>query len=267
MSYTEKLIEIIKFLYEDPNGCPWTREQTHKSLAPYFIEETYEAVEAIDKDDKELCSELGDVLLQIALHAQIADSAGKFNFDDAAKSICDKLTRRYPTILGDEENTLKTPEDIDKKWEEIKAQERASKGLNENSSIFDDVPKAIPALLKAQKISKRATRLGADKYFNKSDIVAKLHEELEELKAEINRDTIDRENLIAELGDVLYVTAKLAQLYDIDAEDTLRIGNNRIENRYRYVEKKLKEEGKNFAEASKKDIAKYWIEAKEIYKH
>lgn len=267
MSHTEKLIEIIRYLRTDAQGCPWTKEQTHKSLAPYFIEEAYEAVEAIDNENlnSDLCSELGDVLLQIALHAQIADESGRFDFDDAAKSICDKLIRRYPTILGDEENNLKTAADIDKKWEEIKAEERRQKGLNpETSSILDDVPHAIPSLIRAQKMSKRSVNAGIN-WFDKNTLLDKMDEKINKMRQSLNSHNPEnsQETFTSEFGDLLFVMAEIARINDMDAENALRLANNRIETRIRYIESELRKKSKNLKDSSKEEINSLWEKAKQ----
>jgi len=267
MSHTDKLIEIIKYLRTHNEGCPWTKEQTHKSLAPFFIEESYEAVEAIDNGNvgDELCSEMGDVLLQIALHAQIAEDDGRFDFDDVAKSICEKLIRRYPTILGDDKDTvLKTPAEVDKKWEEMKDEERRLKGIDpEKASIFDDVPHAIPALIRSQKMAKRSVNAGID-WFTQDHLLDKMDEKLHKMRAEINTDAdkVNKENFSAEFGELLFVIAEIARIHDVDAEDSLRQANNRIEKRVRYIEAKLKKDGKNFKQSLKDEVHHLWEEAK-----
>src|SRR4051812_31768874 len=147
----DRLLDIMAHLRTHPEGCAWTQEQTHKSLTPYLIEEAYETADMIDQGnyDESLRDELGDLLLQIAFHAEIARERKSFTFDDVAQAIVDKLERRYPTILGDEPNTLKTPAEIDRRWEEIKAEERKKKGVREDESILDEISHALPSLIRS----------------------------------------------------------------------------------------------------------------------
>lgn len=268
MNHTDRLLEIIHFLRTSTDGCAWTKQQTHTSLSPYLIEESYETVDAIDqgKTEAELCGELGDVLLQIALHAQIASERNSFTFDDVAKAIVEKLTRRYPTILGDEPNTLKTAEDIDRRWEEVKAEERRKKGVGEKTaSVLDDVSPALPALLRAAKLKGRASRAGWE-WPDVSMLLDKIVEETRELRAEITAQTIDATRVSEEFGDLLFMMMDFARWHGIDAEDSLRQTNSRFERRFRHMEQSLKKIGKDFHTASPDEQKSYWDEAKRLEK-
>jgi ATP diphosphatase len=263
MKHLDRLLDIMNHLRTHADGCAWSKEQTHKSLIPSLIEESYETADIIDqgKVDAELCDELGDILLQVAFHAQIASERKAFTFDDVAKAISDKLTRRYPTILGDEPNTLKTPEEIDRRWEEVKAEERKKKGVQPDSSILDDISHALPALMRANKIKGRMAKAGWE-WPDTSRLLDKIVEETGELRAEIEASTIDKNRAAAELGDLLFLIVDFARWYGIDAEDALRETNTRFENRCRHMEAGLKRAGKDFKTSTREERIALWNEAK-----
>jgi MazG family protein len=267
MNHINKLLEIMEYLRTSPDGCAWTKAQTHKSLTPYLVEETYETADIVDqgKVDSELRDELGDILLQIAFHAQIAGERGAFTFDDVAKAIVDKLERRYPTILGDEANTLKTPEEIDRRWEEIKAEERLKKGVNPEASILDEISHGLPALLRSAKLKGRASKAGWE-WPDVSMLLDKISEEVGELRAEIEAQKIDKERVAAELGDLMFMLVDFARWYGIDAEDALRTTNNRFERRFRYVEQGLKRQGGSIETSTRETRRALWDEAKAVEK-
>lgn len=263
-----KLLDILRYLRTSPEGCAWTKEQTHQSITPYLIEETYETAEAIDqgKVDDELRDELGDILLQIVFHAQIAAERKAFTFDDVAGAIAGKLERRYPTILGNEANTLKTPAEIECRWEEIKAEERLKKGVRPDASILDEISHGLPALVRSAKLKGRAAQAGWD-WTDISQLFHKLEEETAELRAEIEAPRQDKEKIAAEIGDVLFVMVNFARWYGIDAEDALRTTNNRFERRFRHMEQGLKRQGKDFKTSAPEERAALWDEAKRKEKH
>jgi len=262
-----RLLDIISHLRTSPDGCAWTKEQTHKSLTPYLIEEAYETADTIDQDKigNELRDELGDILLQVVLHAQIATERKAFTFDDVAKAIADKLVRRYPTILGNEPNTLKTPEEIDRRWEEIKAEERKAKGLTTESSILDEISHGLPSLIRASKMKGRAAKAGFE-WPHVGMQMDKIEEEIAELRAEVEAAEPDKEKIAAELGDLMFMLVDCARWHGIDAEDAMRTTNNRFEKRFRHVEKRLKEVGKNFQTCPREERVKFWEEAKKLEK-
>lgn len=264
LSPMQKLLSIMEYLRTHQDGCAWTQAQTHQTLSPYLIEEAYETAEVIDqgKTDQILCDELGDILLQIVFHASIANQRGAFSFDDVAQAIVDKLTRRYPTILGDEPNTLKTPEEIDRRWEEVKAEERKKKGLTPDSSIMDEVSHAMPALLRASKLKARASKAGFE-WPDMSMLLDKVIEEANEMKAELAAEKITPERVAAEFGDLMFLMVDFARLHGVDAEDALRTTNNRFESRFRYVEKGLSAQKMNFKTADFAVKRALWEEAKE----
>ncbi len=260
----DRLMDIMAYLRTHAEGCPWTKEQTHCSLVPYLIEESYEAADMIDQGqhDGPLRDELGDVLLQIAFHAEIARERGSFNFDDVAQAIVDKLERRYPTILGDEPNTLTTPEEIDRRWEEIKAEERARKGITKDSSILDEISTGLPALVRSAKLKGRAAKAGWE-WPNVDMLLDKISEEVGELKQEIHADKPDMERVMAEFGDLMFMMVDFARYHGFDAEDALRITNSRFEKRFRHMEKFLKSKGhKDIKSAPREDRLAGWNDAK-----
>lgn len=264
----DRLLEIMAHLRGHADGCAWTKEQTHQSLVPYLIEEAYETADMIDQGqhDDTLRDELGDVLLQIAFHAEIARERGAFDFDDVAQAIVDKLERRYPTILGDEPNTLKTPEEIDRRWEEIKAEERARKGITKDASILDEISHALPALVRSAKLKGRAAKAGWE-WPNADMLLDKIAEEVGELKAEIDSEKPDMERVMAEFGDLMFMMVDFARYHGFDAEDALRITNNRFEKRFRHMEQYLKKRGHaDIKSAPREDRLAGWNEAKAIEK-
>ncbi len=263
-NYTKKLLDLIEFLRLDPEGCPWTKEQTHKSLTPYLIEESYEIADSIDQGNTgdELQGELGDMLLMLALHTQIASEDKRFTFNDIAQSIYEKLIRRYPHMFSDNKKTITTAKGIDDQWQEVKKQERKDKGAE---SVLDGVAKGLPALVRAQKIKNRAVRVGWE-WDNVDNLIDKIAEEVEEIKQEIEAKTIDKEKAKNEIGDLLFIISDFARWYEIDAEDALRSTITRFEKRFHHIEKRMKETGKNIEDTKYPEQYEFWCEAKELEK-
>ncbi|HCJ61825.1 MAG: nucleoside triphosphate pyrophosphohydrolase [SAR116 cluster bacterium] len=217
---------VMETLRHKEHGCPWDLEQDHASIAPYMIEEAYELYQAlIDRDDDHVRDELGDVLLQVVFHAQMASERGAFDLDDVAHAISEKMIRRHPHVFGSSDG-----ENIREKWEDIKAAERAGK---HQKSILDDVPNALPALMRAVKLQKRAARVGFD--WNNIDLVLdKMNEELSEL-VEARRSK-DMDHVREEFGDMLFVMANIARHLGIDPEESLRLANQKFEDRFQHME-------------------------------
>ncbi|MBL8713372.1 MAG: nucleoside triphosphate pyrophosphohydrolase [Alphaproteobacteria bacterium] len=263
----DRLLDIMQYLRNHKDGCAWTQEQTHRSLSPYLIEEAYETADIIDQGhvDDHLRDELGDVLLQIVFHASIAQGRKSFDFDDVAQAIVDKLERRYPTILGDEPNTLKTPEEIDRRWEEIKAEERKKKGIKKDASILDEISTALPSLLRANKLKGRAAKAGWE-WPDTSMLLDKIAEEVGELQDEINAKKIDKQKVSNELGDLMFMIVDFARWHGIDAEDALRETNNRFERRFRHMEQGLKKRKTTIKDAPRSLRRALWDEAKALEK-
>lgn len=222
MSEINRLLAIMARLRDPERGCPWDVEQTFETIAPYTIEEAYEVLDAIERGAMdELRGELGDLLLQVVFHARMAEEAGLFDFEDVARSISEKMEARHPHVFGDAGAA-----DGGRRWEELKAQERAKAGA---TSALDGVARALPALLRAQKLQNRAARDGFD-WPDPSGPAAKVIEEIEELADA----TPDRR--AEEAGDFLFAAVNLVRAYGIDAEQALRAANEKFERRYRAME-------------------------------
>jgi len=222
MSQLNRLLSTMARLRDPERGCPWDVEQTFATIAPYTIEEAYEVADAIERDAMdELRGELGDLLLQVVFHARMAEEAGLFDFEAVAQTIADKMEARHPHVFGNAELT-----GVDRRWEELKAVERAEAGA---TSAMDGVARALPALLRAQKLQNRAAREGFD-WPDPSGPAAKLAEEMKEL-AEASSDRREEE-----AGDLLFAAVNLVRAYGIDAEQALRSANMKFERRYRAME-------------------------------
>ena len=222
----EELIAVIAKL-RSPQGCPWDREQTHASLRPNMIEEAYEAVDAIDDNDmKHLREELGDVLLQVLLHSQIASENGDFTIDEVAKDLKDKLIHRHPHVFGNA--NIDSAEDVVVAWEKLKAEEKSHR-----KSAMDGVSRAQAALISAQKISKKAVKVGFE-WPNEESLYECIMSEFEEFKEATQGQ--DREHMEEEFGDILFATVNLARWNNIDAEQALLKANKKFEKRFRKME-------------------------------
>lgn len=245
-----RLLAIMARLRDPETGCEWDRAQTFATIAPYTIEEAYEVADAIERSDiNDLRGELGDLLLQVVFHARMAEEAGDFAFDDVARSIADKMEARHPHIFGDEGGTMG-----ETRWEEIKAAERAETGA---ASAMDGVAKALPALMRAEKLQKRAARVGFD-WPDTAGPIAKLHEELQEL----DEAATDAERLV-EAGDVLFVAVNIIRRYGLDAEQALKASSSKFERRFRLMEHLAKADGSDFSTLSLDEQESYWQRAKQ----
>lgn len=251
----DELLTIMAQLRNKDTGCPWDVEQTFSSIASCTIEEAYEVVDAIHENDMDhLCEELGDLLLQVVFHSQMAHEENLFSFDDVAQKISEKLVRRHPHVFGDAQ--IDTAEGTIDAWEAIKAQERAGK----SQSLLDDVPKALPALTRAHKLQKRAAKVGFD-WDTTAPILAKLQEEALELQAEIDAGA-PKEKLTDELGDILFVCVNLARQIKVEPEEALSSTNRKFERRFRHIERELRKQGRNPDDASLEEMDALWDAAK-----
>lgn len=248
------LLSIMKILRSE-NGCPWDREQDHKSIRNNFIEETYEAVEAIDTDDSELLlEELGDVLLQVVFHSQIENEQGGFDFSDVADGICKKLIVRHPHVFGD--LSVNNSDDVLQNWEKIK---NAKKGHKKTSENLLGVSVALPALMRSAKVQQRASNGG----FDWDDIKGpfdKIDEEIEELKEAV--DSKNHEAIEDELGDLLFSAVNLSRFVKVNPEEALTASCNKFIDRFIKVEKLAEERGLNMQTASIDELDKLWEEVK-----
>ncbi|HVH79076.1 MAG TPA: nucleoside triphosphate pyrophosphohydrolase [Stellaceae bacterium] len=236
----DRLLGIMARLRDREAGCPWDREQSFATIAPYTIEEAYEVADAIERGDMDaLKDELGDLLFQVVFHARMADEAGFFAFDDVAIAICDKMLRRHPHVFGDVQIADAAAQS--EAWEAHKAKERAATG--DSDSVLDGVALALPALLRAGKIQKRAARIGFDWPGNDVEpVLAKLDEEITELKSELSsHGTADA--IEDEVGDILFAAVNLARKLDVEPEAALRRATAKFERRFRQVERLAAERG------------------------
>lgn len=254
----DRLLAIMARLRDPDGGCPWDLEQDFASIAPYTIEEAYEVADAIERGDMDdLKDELGDLLLQVVFHARMAEETGLFAFDDVANAISEKMTRRHPHVFGDEGE--RTAGAVKTRWEDIKAEEKAAKGAAQ-ATILDDVPFALPALVRAVKLQNRAARVGFD-WPDTSLVIDKLNEEMLELSAEIAKGG-DPDRLEDEMGDLLFVYANLARHMKIDPEAALRRANAKFRRRFGRIEEKLTAMGKRPEESTLEEMDALWNEAK-----
>ena len=256
MSNIEKLREVMRRLRDPQEGCPWDVKQTFATIAPYTIEEAYEVADAIERGDiQDIKGELGDLLLQVVFHAQIAAEGGHFDFDDVAAAINEKMIRRHPHVFGSEEQ--RADGKVDGSWEEIKEQERsASAG---DSSALAGVARALPALKRAQKLGKRAARVGFD-WPDTSGVKAKILEELQELEVAVG--TRDQGDIEEEFGDLLFAVVNLARHLEIDPEQALRGANGKFERRFRDMELAVAGKGNAIKDFSLETLDQEWRAAK-----
>ncbi|MBT3602412.1 MAG: nucleoside triphosphate pyrophosphohydrolase [Candidatus Latescibacteria bacterium] len=252
MSNLDRLIEIMQRL-RGPDGCPWDKEQTQETLKPYLIEEAYEAIDAIDsRNDKDITDELGDVLLQVVFHSQIASETGRFTFDEVAKSIADKLVRRHPHVFGDV--VAETSDQVVKNWEAIKAEEQ--KERKKDDSILSGVPRHLPALLRAAQIQKKATKVGFD-WEKTEEVLDKVEEEIKEF-----RNASTQQDKQEEFGDMLFSLVNLARFLRIDPEDALTQTIAKFQNRFTFIEEALRSKGQTPQNATLEEMDALWEKAK-----
>jgi tetrapyrrole methylase family protein/MazG family protein len=246
----EELVRIMSVL-RAPDGCPWDREQTHMSLRKHLVEEAYEAVAAIEAgDDSEMRDELGDILLQVVFHAQIAEEEGRFDIDDVADAIVTKLLRRHPHIFGDA--VAETPDAVMANWDEIKRHEKPEK------TLLEGIAPTLPALTYAEKISRRAVSVGFE-WETVEDVWAKVHEEIDELKAEAPGSPGAED----ELGDVLFSMVNVGRKMGIDPEQALRSTCAKFIRRFTEMERVATGEGRDLADMDIQDMEALWRRAKE----
>lgn len=250
------LIRLVTVL-RAPGGCPWDREQTHESIKKNFIEETYEVIEAINKKDCEgLKEELGDVLLQVALHSEMEREKGTFDFNDVANDICKKLVIRHPHVFGN--LTAENGSEALKNWDDIKLK---TKGMKKQSESMVKVPREFPALMRAQKIQQKAAKAGFD-WDDADGAFSKLFEEINELKNALSNE--NQQEIEDEFGDVLFSCVNISRFINIDSEEALTGATDKFMSRYIYVEKLAEEQGINMKSASIEELDFLWDKAKEI---
>jgi XTP/dITP diphosphohydrolase len=244
----EDLVELVAILRKE---CPWDRKQTHESIKDNLIEEAYEAIEAIDNQDfDEFKKELGDLLLHVVFHTNMADEKAEFNIGDVIYTLMDKLITRHPHVFG--EQVVKGEEEVAENWENIKLKEG-------KKSTLDGLPAHLPALIRAQRMQEKAANVGFD-WPEWRQAWHKLEEELSEFKETLESES--KEKQADEFGDLLFSLVNVARFFDLTAEDSLRLTNKKFESRFRFVEHSLKEEGKPLKEATLEEMDRYWEESK-----
>lgn len=255
----EGLLELMAQLRSPDGGCPWDVEQTFATIAPHTIEEAYEVADAIDHGDMgHLKDELGDLLFQVVFYAQMAKEQGAFDFHDIAATITEKMIRRHPHVFGDQSG-INSADDQVANWEDVKAQERKDKANGSPQGALDDVSRGLPALLRSQKLQKRAARVGFD-WPDARGVFDKFREEMAELEAEVEAN--DRAALEHEMGDVLLTCVNLARKLDIDAEAALRHANTRFETRFSHIERTLWDQDRDVKGTALDELEALWQDAK-----
>ena len=252
-----RLIEIMAALRDKTSGCPWDVEQTFATIAPYTVEEAYEVADAVARNDMaDLCDELGDLLLQVVFHAQMASEAGAFAFPDVVEAITTKLIRRHPHVFGDAD--ARAAGAAKGQWERIKAEEKAERGVT-HDGLLDGVPVAIPSLMRALKLQQKAATVGFD-WNDSRAVIAKLKEEIGEIEAEIGGGKPER--IEDEVGDLLFAAVNLARHLKVDPDQALRRTNAKFARRFGTIETALAAEGRTPAEASLDEMEALWQRAK-----
>jgi tetrapyrrole methylase family protein/MazG family protein len=271
------VVELMAAL-RAPDGCPWDRKQTHESLRPYLLEETYEVLDILDRQDRsKLAEELGDVLLQVLFHSQIASEAGSFTIEDVLEQLADKLIRRHPHVFknGAADQVPMNADQVVMRWEDIKRTERQASG--QPASVLDGVPQTLPALLRAYQLQARAARVGFDwthdaKGFDQ--VLGKIEEEIQELRVAIRSpashqtepdataSTERQARVVAEFGDVLFSLVNLSRFIKVNPEDALRQASNRFVERFQFIEARATESGRAVSELSFEELDRLWDQAK-----
>ncbi len=255
----QPLLNIMKALREPKTGCPWDLEQDFKSIIPHTLEEVYEVIDAIERDDKaHLCDELGDLLFQVVYYAHLASEEGSFRFEDVLERIEDKLIRRHPHVFGDAD--IRTSEEQTKAWEQQKNEERQQKNDNVLSSVLDDVSPSLPSLMRARKLQKRAATVGFD-WDDISPVLAKVREEIDEVEVEITENS-EQDKISDEIGDLLFACVNLARHSKVDPEIALRAANQKFERRFRYIETTLAKDNRSPKDSNLAEMDALWDQAK-----
>ncbi|WP_130099369.1 nucleoside triphosphate pyrophosphohydrolase [Siccibacter turicensis] len=258
MKQIDRLLGIMTQLRDPENGCPWDKEQTFSTIAPYTLEETYEVLDAIERQDfDDLRGELGDLLFQVVFYARMAQEEGRFDFDDICAAISDKLERRHPHIFG--EAQAHTSSEVLARWEQIKSDERAEKAQH---SALDDIPESLPALMRAHKIQKRCAAVGFD-WTSIGPVLDKVHEEIDEVMHEAQQAVIDEAKLEEEIGDLLFATVNLSRHLGSKAETALQKANRKFERRFRQVESIIAAQGLVMSDATLEQMEDAWQQVKQ----
>ncbi|MGF1679284.1 MAG: nucleoside triphosphate pyrophosphohydrolase [Candidatus Methylacidiphilales bacterium] len=253
----DRLRQIVARL-RGPDGCPWDQEQTHQSIRNLLLEECHEVLEAIDdRDDSALCEELGDVLLHVIFHAQLAGERSAFDLNDVLCTINEKLIRRHPHVFAvDQESPCKDTDAVLRQWDELKKMEKP-----ERSGLLDGIPPSLPALMRARELQKKAARAGFD-WEDPMGVLEKVREELDEFQDALCSGNQD--DMAGEMGDLLFSLVNLARHLDIDAEEACRLTNRKFEKRFRHMEQQITASGRSLSEASLDEMEAHWQQAKAL---
>ncbi|MHC0465960.1 nucleoside triphosphate pyrophosphohydrolase [Kosakonia cowanii] len=257
MTQIERLLGIMQRLRDPQIGCPWDKEQTYATIAPYTLEETYEVLDAISREDfDDLRGELGDLLFQVVFYAQMAQEEGRFDFNDICAAISDKLERRHPHIFGDAQ--AGNSAEVLERWEQIKTAERAEKAQH---SALDDIPHSLPALMRAHKIQKRCSTVGFD-WTTIGPVLDKVYEEIDEVMDEAKQAVVDQARVEEEMGDLLFATVNLSRHLGVKAEVALQKANLKFERRFREVERLVQERGLEMTGVDLETMETIWQQVK-----
>ena len=246
-----RLLDVMDTLREK---CPWDRKQTYESLRPNTIEETFELCDALIKHDtKEICKELGDVLLHVVFYAKIGSEEGQFDIADVCNKLCDKLIFRHPHVYGEAE--AQSAGEVSQLWEQVKQKEKDG-----NKTVLSGVPDSLPSLIKAYRIQDKARNVGFD-WSKREEVWDKVHEEVDELRTELEKD--DKENSTNEFGDLLFSLINASRLYGINPDNALERTNRKFISRFSYVEQRAKEQGRDIKDMTLEEMDRLWNEAKQ----
>ena len=259
-----RLHKIMQDLRDPKTGCPWDVEQTFETIAPYTIEEAYEVADAITSGNrKKIAEELGDLLLQVVFHSQIAAEEGSFDMADVAAGISNKMIRRHPHVFSDD--TRPDAQGQKQRWEDIKAQERSDDSAGAPVSVLDGISNNLPAIMRAVKLQKRAARVGFD-WPHIDAVLAKMDEETAELKEAMEGPSPDAEHIADEVGDILFVATNIARKAGVDPETALLGCNRKFETRFRFIETELGKQDRTLEDASLEEMEALWQDAKQAGK-
>lgn len=261
MTDIDKLLRIMADLRDPETGCPWDKQQNFESILPYTIEEAYEVQEAIlDENHQALCEELGDLLLQVVYHSQMAREQGLFDFQDVVNGISEKMVRRHPHVFGDTD--LNEIADVKQSWQAIKQSEKRSSpdDANASDSLLNDVMRTLPALKRAQKIQSKAAYVGFD-WQSSQPVFDKIEEECREIQTELD-NAADKATISMELGDLLFSAVNLARKLEVDAEISLAKSTRKFIQRFSFIEKELRKQSKSPEECSLEELDQLWEQAK-----